>query len=60
MSLISTDWLEKNLSNVKIIDGSWHMLGTKRSGRKEFNKEHIPSAIYFDIDENCNSNRNIL
>ena len=41
MSLISTEWLEKNLSNVKIIDGSWHMPATNRSGKEEFNKEHI-------------------
>ena len=45
MSLISTEWLEKNLSNVKIIDGSWHMPATNRSGKEEFNKEHIPLII---------------
>ena len=37
MSLISTEWLEKNLLNVKIIDGSWHMPATKRNGGEEFN-----------------------
>ena len=47
MSLISTEWLEKNLSNVKIIDGSWHMPATNRSGKEEFNKEHIPNAVFF-------------
>ena len=46
MSLISTEWLEKNLSNLKIIDGSWHMPATNRSGKEEFNKEHIPNAIF--------------
>ena len=35
MTLISTEWLEKNLSNVKIIDGSWHMPATKRSGKED-------------------------
>ena len=59
MSLISTEWLEKNLFNVKIIDGSWHMPATKRSGKEEFNKEHIPNAIFFDIDENCNKSTNL-
>ena len=59
MSLISTEWLEKNLFNVKIIDGSWHMPATKRSGREEFNKEHIPNAIFFDIDENCNKSTDL-
>ena len=59
MSLISTEWLEKNLSNVKIIDGSWHMPATKRNGGEEFNKDHIPNAIFFDIDENCNKSTDL-
>ena len=25
MSLVDTDWLEKNINQVKIIDCSWHM-----------------------------------
>ena len=37
MSLVETDWLEKNLSHVKIIDCSWHMLQTKRNGFNEYN-----------------------
>ncbi len=47
MSLVNTHWLEKNLDNVKIIDCSWHMPQTKRSGFDEYNKEHIPNAIFF-------------
>ena len=34
MSLVETDWLEKNLNTVKIIDCSWHMPQTKRNGLK--------------------------
>ncbi len=52
MSLVETDWLEKNLTNVKIIDCSWHMPQTQRSGFKEYKSLHIPNAIFFDIDEN--------
>ena len=52
MSLIETDWLEKNLTEVKIIDCSWHMPQTQRSGFKEYKSLHIPNAIFFDIDEN--------
>ena len=59
MSLISTEWLEKNISNVKIVDGSWHMPATNRSGKEEFNKEHIPNAIFFDIDKNCNKSTDL-
>ena len=52
MSLVETDWLEKNLTEVKIIDCSWHMPQTKRSGFEEYKSCHIPNAIFFDIDEN--------
>ena len=52
MPLVETDWLEKNLTEVKIIDCSWHMPQTKRSGFEEYKSRHIPNAIFFDIDEN--------
>ncbi len=52
MSLIDTDWLEKNIDKVKIIDCSWHMPQTQRSGFEEYCKEHIPNAIFFDLDKN--------
>ena len=52
MSLVNIDWLEKNLNKVKIIDCSWHMPQTNRSGIEEYKKEHIPNAIFFDLDKN--------
>ena len=52
MSLIDTSWLEKNLYNVKIIDASWHMPNTNRNGYDEYNKEHLPNAVFFDLDKN--------
>ena len=59
MSLVDTDWLEKNINNVRIIDGSWHMPNTKRNGYEEFIKEHIPNAIFFDIDKNSKNNTDL-
>ena len=55
MNIVSIDWLEKNLENSKVIilDCSWHLPNTNRSGTQEFLKERIPSAIFFDIDEIC-------
>ena len=52
MSLVDVDWLEKNLSKVKIIDASWHMPNTNRNGYSEYKKEHLPNAIFFDLDKN--------
>jgi thiosulfate/3-mercaptopyruvate sulfurtransferase len=56
MSLVETDWLEKNLNNVKIIDCSWHMPQTKRNGFNEYKIQHIPEAIFFDLDSNSKKN----
>ena len=52
MSLIDTNWLEDNSDTVKIIDCSWHMPKTQRNGFEEYTKEHIPNAIFFDLDKN--------
>jgi thiosulfate/3-mercaptopyruvate sulfurtransferase len=52
MSLVNTNWLEKNLDKVKIIDCSWHMPQTQRNGFDEFKNKHIKNAIFFDLDKN--------
>ena len=54
MSIVSTEWLSKNHSNVKVIDSSWHMPNSGRNGFQEYNKEHIEDSIFFDIDKNSN------
>ncbi len=59
MSLVETEWLEKNLNNVKIIDCSWHMPQTKRNGFAEFENQHIPNAVFFDLDNNSKKNTNL-
>ena len=59
MSLIETGWLEKNLNQVKIIDCSWHMPQTKKSGFDEYKNRHIPNAIFFDLDNNSKKNINL-
>ena len=41
MSLVNTDWLEKNLDTVKIIDCSWHMPQTKRNGFEEYHQRYL-------------------
>ena len=59
MSLIETEWLEKNLKDVKIIDCSWHMAQTQRDGFEEYKLHHIPNAIFFDLDKNSNKDTNL-
>jgi len=52
MSLVDTSWLENNIDKVKIIDCSWHMPQAQRNGFEEYTQEHIPNAIFFDLDKN--------
>ena len=59
MSLVDTNWLEEKIDNVKIIDCSWHMPQAQRNGLEEYNKEHIPNAIFFDLDKNSKINTDL-
>ena len=56
MSLVNTNWLEKNLDKVKIIDCSWHMPQVKRNGFEEYQRQHIDNTIFFDLDKNSKMN----
>jgi len=52
-SLVSTEWLAAHLGepDLVIVDSSWHMPASGRSGREEYLKAHIPGARFLDIDE---------
>lgn len=49
---VPTAWLGENLDNpaVKIVDCTWHLPPTGRSGPKEYAEGHIPGAVFFDLD----------
>ncbi|MDX2287777.1 MAG: 3-mercaptopyruvate sulfurtransferase [Hyphomicrobiaceae bacterium] len=51
--LVETDWLAERLSapDIVVVDCSWFLPATGRSGREEYLAGHIPGAIFFDIDE---------
>ena len=59
MSLVNSDWLEKNINKVKILDCSWHMPNVKRNGYDEYLKEHIPGSIFFDLDKYSKNNTDL-
>jgi len=52
--LVSTDWLDKNSDNVKILDASWHLPNDNRNSFEEYKSNHIINSIFFDIDKNSN------
>jgi thiosulfate/3-mercaptopyruvate sulfurtransferase len=51
--LTETDELESELDapDLVIVDASWHMPDEGKDARAEYVAEHIPGAIFFDIDE---------
>lgn len=57
--LVSTEWLDKNLKNVRILDASWHLPAAKRDAFKEFKESHIKDSTFFDIDRNSNQNSSL-
>ena len=53
-NLVSTEWLQKNIDNVRILDASWHMPNSNRNAEEEFTKEHTKNSLFFDLDKNSN------
>jgi thiosulfate/3-mercaptopyruvate sulfurtransferase len=51
--IVETDWLADHLSSpdLIILDGSWHLPTENRDPKKEYLAEHIPGALFFDIDD---------
>ena len=45
--LVSTDWLDKNLNKVKILDASWHLPNVERDALDEYKLNHISNSIFF-------------
>ena len=56
-SLVSTEWLAQHLGepDLVIVDSSWHMPASGRSGRAEYLAAHIPGACFLNIDEIADS-----
>jgi thiosulfate/3-mercaptopyruvate sulfurtransferase len=52
-SLIETEELARELDapDLIILDASWHMPSEGRDAHAEYLAEHIPGALFFDIDE---------
>ena len=57
--LVTTDWLNKNIEKVKILDASWHLPNANRNSFEEYKIDHITNSIFFDIDKNSNQKTNL-
>ena len=51
--IVETAWLAEHLHapDLVILDGSWHLPTEHRDPKAEFLAEHIPGAVFFDIDD---------
>jgi thiosulfate/3-mercaptopyruvate sulfurtransferase len=51
--IVETDWLANHLQSpdLIILDGSWHLPNDGRDAKAEYKTEHIPGALFFDIDD---------
>ena len=51
--LVETEWLAEHLEapDLIVIDGSWHLPSAERDPQAEYEAEHIPGALFFDVDE---------
>ena len=57
--LVSTEWLDVNKDNVKILDASWHLPNANRNSFEEYKSKHIINSIFFDLDKNSNKKTNL-
>jgi thiosulfate/3-mercaptopyruvate sulfurtransferase len=51
-SLVSTEWLAAELGapDLRVIDASFFLPTDRRDARAEFEAEHIPGAVFLDLD----------
>lgn len=49
--IVSTQWLDQNIENVKVLDASWYLPTENRDTFQEYQSAHIPNAQFFDIDK---------
>ncbi len=56
-SLVSTGWLAGELGapDLRVIDASFFLPADKRNARSEYEAEHVPGAVFMDIDEIADS-----
>ena len=54
-ALVGTDWLAAHLGDpqVRIVDSSFKLPGITPTAREDYDRGHIPGAVFFDIDDIC-------
>src|SRR5215469_10620881 len=52
-ALVSTEWLDEHLNDpqIRIVDSSFKLPGITPTAREDYDRGHIPGAVFFDIDD---------
>src|SRR6476659_6101835 len=52
-ALVSTDWLAARLGDphTRVVDASFKLPGITPTAREDYDRGHIPGAVFFDIDD---------
>src|SRR3954470_22858223 len=52
-TLVSTEWLEAELGagDLRVVDATMFLPGSGRDARAEYEAQHIPGAVFFDIED---------
>lgn len=56
-AIVTTEWLAAHLSapDVRVVDASYYPKVANRNAREEYEAEHIPGAVFFDIEDIADS-----
>lgn len=52
-TVVTPAWLNERLPDVQVLDCTWHLPTSDRTGRDDFESRRIPGAAFFDIDGVC-------
>ncbi|NIA67192.1 3-mercaptopyruvate sulfurtransferase [Pelagibius litoralis] len=54
-ALVTTGWLAENLTapDLRVVDASYYLPREGLDPRREFEAQHIPGSVFFDIDDIC-------
>lgn len=51
--VVDTQWLADHLGDdaLRIVDASWYMPGSPRTGEQDYRDGHVPGAVFWNLDE---------
>src|SRR5215813_12171843 len=54
-ALVSTEWLADNLHepHIRVVNSSFKLPGITPTARQDYDRGHVPGAVFFDIDDIC-------